>query len=262
MRLIFKGLGYRFSPATAICHQKTCFHRMRLHMFLHLCSMTVFISRLLPDTSIFKQKMAEAGIETTGLPLIQLSPLPVFSIPTCDWIFFSSQNAVSFFFKKIAPLPAIRWAAMGAGTAKALEQQGIRPAFIGVGDPEATAALFEPLAVGQTVVFPGARTSQGGVKRYLPPSITIIPVAVYHNQPVLNPPLRTEQVLVFTSPMNVEAYFEAHSLLDYQQVIAIGKTTFSALQACAIPRAIVANQPTEASMADAVLQLLGTKNGF
>jgi uroporphyrinogen-III synthase len=42
---------------------------------------------------------------------------------------------------------------------------------------------------------------------------------------------REESILVFTSPMNVEAYFNAFSLEKHQRLVAIGSPTEEALKA-------------------------------
>jgi uroporphyrinogen-III synthase len=61
-----------------------------------------------------------------------------------------------------------------------------------------------------------------------------------------------EEVLVFTSPMNGEAYFGLHALLAGQRVVAIGPTTAEALKQF---DPAVATSPTEEALARAVLHV-------
>lgn len=227
--------------------------------FADLCRMTVFISRTLPDGALFRTLLESRGIAVTGAPLVLLSPLSLGEIPACEWIFFSSKNAVNFFFTALQDkaLPTVQWAAIGPGTAEALARHVGRVDFTGTGDPEATARQFEPVATGQTVLFPGARHSREGVQRFLASAVPCISLEIYDNIPVPNPPLRTENILVFTSPMSASAYFSCHGLQKKQQVIAIGKSTFATLQSIGIERITLSAQTNEAAMAEAVLLFLG-----
>lgn len=227
--------------------------------FAHLCRMKVFISRTLPDDALFRTLLESRGISVTGEPLVLLSPLPLDKIPACNWIFFSSKNAVNFFFTAYPAkdLPDVQWAAIGPGTAEALARYVGKVVFTGTGDPEATARQFEPLATGQVVLFPGARHSREGVQRLLTPAVMCISLEIYDNVPAPNPPLRTENILVFTSPLSASAYFANHGLQKKQQVIAIGKSTFATLQSIGIEQITLSAQTSEAAMAEAVLLFLG-----
>lgn len=191
-----------------------------------------------------------------GIPLITLSPTPFESIPGSDWIFFSSKNAVQFFFQHPAArsLQGVKWAAIGPATAEALVVYRPAISFMGNGDPVDTARLFDPLVSSQTVLFPCARHARDGVQRHLTTPAQCIRLEVYNNTPVPKPAPRLEDILVFTSPMNVTSYFSCHALLEFQQVVAIGKSTFATLQSFGIARPDMAEAPTETAMAEAVLR--------
>lgn len=220
-----------------------------------LCCMKVFISRIQGEDAVFRKLLEAKGVQVTGIPLIILSPSPFETIPASDWVFFSSKNAVQFFFQHPAgvTLQAVKWAAIGPATAEALATFRPQIDFIGNGDPVETARLFDLRAHDQTVLFPAARHSRDGVMRHLTTPAHCFRLEVYNNTPVPNPAPRLEDVLVFTSPMNVESYFSSHALLKNQQVVAIGKSTFATLQSFGIEHLIMAESPTETAMAEAVL---------
>jgi len=102
---------------------------------------TAFITRDLAPQSDFRRILAERGWQVSGQSLVTLTPLPFGSVPPCQWIFFSSQNAVRCFFEQAALLPdwtaeraeATRWAAIGAATARALAEYVERVDFVGSG---------------------------------------------------------------------------------------------------------------------------------
>jgi uroporphyrinogen-III synthase len=221
--------------------------------------MTAFISRALVESPVFAARLQSEGWTVYGQSLLQLSPLP-FTLPFDNnpgqrhWYFFSSKNAVQFFFEYLpAPLPAAHFAAIGPGTANALRSFISKIDFTGNGDPIAAAAAFLPLAQAQTVVFPCALHSRHSVLTALSAHIRGIPLAVYTNTTLPDPPLQAADVLVFTSPLNAAAYFSKHSLQPYQRVVAIGTPTAATLQSYHVP-ALIAHTASEAGLVEAVLK--------
>lgn len=223
--------------------------------------MTAFISRDLSTASEFRRFLVGAGWQVSGYSLVVLTAIPIPAIPAADWIFFSSQHAVEFFFqhfeKEGLVVSNARWAALGAATAKTLRGYTEAVDFCGSGDPVSTAPAFQQVAAGSTVLFPGARHSQQSVQRLLADALAGIHLPVYDNRPVADPALRTERVLVFTSPMNAGAYLNRHALQPEQRVVAIGATTAAALQALGVRLVATAAEPTETALAEAVLALVG-----
>ena len=221
--------------------------------------MRVFISRTLSSESIFRNLLESKGFEVTGISMVQLIGLPFSTIPSCDWIFFSSKNAVKFFFENFSAkegTPKVKWAAIGPATAKELSTHCPQIDFTGTGDPEETANLFREIGTGKTVLFPSARHSSSGVQRFLPETVHCLKLDIYDNAPLPDPALRTDDFLAFTSPMSAEAYFSKHILQKKQRVIAIGKSTFSTLEALGITRISMSTETSEQAMAEAVLRLL------
>lgn len=227
--------------------------------------MTAFISRALMPDSEFRTILRAQGWGVFGQSFVVLTPMSFSRIPEGDWLFFSSQNAVRFFFQNLAEqkleLPEVHWAALGVSTARALEGKTGRVDFIGTGEPKGTAQLFKRQCARTKsfgkVVFPAARRSRQSVMNLLQLDFECTHFEIYDNQPVANPAQRQEQVLAFTSPMNAEAYFSQHALLPFQRVVAIGGTTDRALQHIGIREVVIAAESSERGLAEAALTLSG-----
>lgn len=91
----------------------------------------------------------------------------------------------------------------------------------------------------------------------LSPDFQCIHFPIYDNQPLAEVPHSEADVLVFTSPMNAQAYFAKNNLGKNQRVVAIGKTTAEALRELGISKIEIADASTEQALAEAVLRLQG-----
>jgi uroporphyrinogen-III synthase len=216
----------------------------------------------MPDSE-FVSVLQSEGWEVRGQSFVLLSPIPFTEVPECDWLFFSSQNAVRFFFQNLErqklPLPDVRWAAMAVATARHIESFTGKVDFIGTGEPKGSAQLFRRLAAKMEkppkVVFPAATRTRQGAMTLLQADFDCSTFDIYDNQPVEVPPVREEDVLAFTSPMNVEAYFSKNKLLPKQRVVAIGGATDRALQQFGIRETAIAAEASERGLAEAVLAM-------
>lgn len=218
----------------------------------------VFISRELKADSIFRTRLEAIGAEVIGQSLIEFAPVVFHGIPPCDWIFFYSKKAVCFFFEGLGEklLSEIKWAALGRGTAAALSARGITPGFIGTGEPEGVAEAFAIEAAGQRVLFPQARQSRQSVQQLLGDKIQPVSLVVYDNQPRRSFDIPFCRVLVFTSPLNAEAYFGKYTLQPGQSAVAIGETTAATLRRLDVAEVAVAEEPSEEGLAEVVISLL------
>jgi uroporphyrinogen-III synthase len=214
--------------------------------------MHVFITRSLGECPFFQQQLSALGWEVSGLPLIQLSPLPFEIVPAADWIFFSSGNGVRFFFQNIEEknirIPIAKWAAIGPATATALAEFVDQIDFTGTGDPDTTVEAFKNRVKKQTVLFLGARNARMDLRNKLNAHTLVRSLDVYDNRPITDPPVSNAEVLVFTSPMNAEAYFAVHHPNERQSCVAIGKSTAAALRTFGITEPLIPEMPTEESL--------------
>ncbi|MFQ5447810.1 MAG: uroporphyrinogen-III synthase [Saprospiraceae bacterium] len=217
--------------------------------------MTVFISRNLRPDSVFYKTLHTRGIRVHGERLVEFTGVPFDEIPGADWLFFYSKTGVHYFFQHATTLRVenYRLAAIGKGTSEYLARI-CRPAdFAGDGDPVSTATAFLQLAKGQKVLFIRAEDSRQSIRRLLGQHISPLDLVVYKNQPRTSFNLPHSDCLVFTSPLNAQAYFSKYPFRKNQKVVAIGRTTAVALEALGVKNPVIAGAPSEEALAKAVL---------
>jgi len=219
---------------------------------------SVFITRNLAAESEFRQTLEAKGFIVEGKSLIDFKAVKFELIPPTDWIFFYSKKGVKYFFEGIsdkADFSNRQLACMGKGTKVALETLGKSADFEGKGTPNEIAAAFLKLAKNQSVLFPRARTSRQSIQKILGNHIISYDLVVYINEPKTDCHMSNNNLLVFTSPLNVEAYFYQNRLKPHQRIVAIGETTAKALRKLGYCEITIAGQPTEKAMAQSVWQL-------
>jgi len=215
-------------------------------------SKKIFISRSLTDDSPIR-KVAQHIIHDQSL--ISFSPLP-FDAPEADWVFFYSRNAVRFFFEfGDFELYPYQYACMSNGTAEELSQFVLDISFIGEGRPEDVANQFQnERKPYEKVCFIRANNSVDSIFKLVgTQNDTSIPV--YDNQPITEIPKDDFDILIFTSPMNVDIYFENNEY-NNQPIITIGLTTESAVKKYTNNKVQVAKEPSEESIAEELKNLL------
>jgi len=217
----------------------------------------IFITRDLTENSIFKNTLEKQGFTIVGKSLISFTATDFGIKEIPDWVFFYSKNGVRFLLEKVEPtfLNQLKIATIGEGTAAFLQAQNIQPDFIGNGKPTETAQQFLKVAAGQKVLFPRARNSKKSIQQLLEKEIEVLDLIVYHNEPKKEVKIDDFDVLVFTSPLNVNVCLKIKQLADNQLVIAIGETTATALKKHEINNYLLPEYPSEKSLSDLILGL-------
>lgn len=221
---------------------------------------SVFISREISAQSYFRKALAKHNIEIDARSLIRTVPvitkLDPYILKHIDWIFFSSKNAVEYFFQLEPQLPKdVLFGVMGAGSEEMLRRKGHFARYTGVGvDPVDVAEEFAKLANGTTVLFPGAEESLKSIQKGLSSDTKIIDLPIYETVLEDNVEASGAEVLVFTSPSNVDAYFADNLMDPYQKVIAIGRSTGKKFEEMGV-KYILPFSPDEVGLAEAVFGL-------
>ena len=226
----------------------------------------IFISRRIKKDSFFYKEIKKAGHELYGTSLLSFKQVSFETIPDVDWIFFYSQKGVQYFFKNLnkkkMDLPkTIRWAGFGQVTGKAIEMHGVKCDFAGTGHANTTAPEFLKIAKNQKVLFPRAKHSKRSIQKLIADQIEMHDLIVYDNFPKKNIVLENFDVLIFTSPMNAEAYFQnlaideaENKIKRGQQFFAIGETTGNALKKLGVVEVLVPKNPSMEEIAKLVLK--------
>jgi uroporphyrinogen-III synthase len=220
---------------------------------------TIFITRDLSPTSAFRTQLEAAGFAVYGKSLLHFSVVPFDSIPESDWLFFYSKNGVKYFFERLKilniPIPKnVHWAAIGKGTADLLESITQQVDFVGTGDILQIATAFLNLAKNQSVLFVQATDSRQSIQSLLKNNIIAKSLIVYKNEPKEQINIPHCGTLVFTSPMNVKAYFKNRILLNHQKIFAIGRTTAKTLDSLGFEDYHVAEEPSEEALVKVILE--------
>lgn len=186
--------------------------------------MHFFITRSLSSTSAF-QKLREKGHQVTDKSLVQINFLDFTTAKESDWIFFYSSNGIKAYFDKQKFDANIKYGVMGSGSAQTFETlTGHTPLFIGNGNPKNSANFFLKEYTDATICFAKATTSLDHVEQLISDKIKCQNVIVYSNTKKAVANFPSFDVLIFTSPLNVEAYFDTQGYHD-EVVFAIGETT-------------------------------------
>nr|MBC7613872.1 hydroxymethylbilane synthase [Pseudopedobacter sp.] len=191
----------------------------------------VFISRELNEYSYFLKSLKKNDVEVEARSLIRTVPtihkIDSYIFKHVDWIFFSSKNGIEYFFALNPVLPKeLKFGVVGRGSEEALKQLGKVVSFIGdSSDTNEVAEEFAAVANGKSILFPSAKESLRTIQQGLSPETEIMDLVIYETILEDNTQQSFADVLVFTSPSNVEAYFQDNLLDPGQKVVAIGKST-------------------------------------
>jgi uroporphyrinogen-III synthase len=217
----------------------------------------IFISRDLSSNSVFRQ-MLKNKASLIDLSLIEFKPILFDRIPSSDWLFFYSKNGIKHALSKLNILDDLApIAVIGQASADFLKANyNIEAQFVGTGHPRETAAQFLSVAKDQKVVFVQAKNSKQSVQNILQKQVKSIDLLVYDNCPKTDFDLPEANILVFTSPLNVAAYFSKYAYQQDQTIISIGQTTARALEKHGIDEIIIAKEPNEKALANCCLALI------
>ena len=221
---------------------------------------SLFITRSLRDDSPFLKDLPGNVNKVLGRSMVTFTAVS-FELPSeGDWLFFYSANGVRFFAEQCLGNPGFNWSAfkigaMGRGTARSLKESGVTVDFEGNGFPETVAGEFLKVAKGEKVIFLGARRSKNSIQVLLEKQIQSKRIVVYDNQPSGFSLKENPEYIIFTSPLNVEAFLQYNSVDPNQKIIAIGPTTGKKLKSYGIEQFHIPSFPTEISIVNYIRTL-------
>jgi len=222
----------------------------------------VFITRNLPDSSYLRRALERHQIQIEDRSFIKTFPiinkLNPFILKHVKWIFFSSKNAIEYFFRLEPYLPKhVKFGVLGRASEDTLRRFGKAADFNGEDEGIDTSDIAEKFALranGLTVLFPGAKDSMRTVQQALSSESKIIDLPVYETVMDERVEGSSAQVLIFTSPSNVEAYFQDNLLEPGQKVVCIGKSTGKKFDEMGVSYTLPYS-PDEIGLAEAVFGL-------
>lgn len=218
---------------------------------------TVFISRFLAKDSRFKPYLQKLGWKVTDMSLVRVSGILFPDAPKCDWIFFSGKTAIRYFFEQQPFVhSATRFAVPGKGSEQTLRQYGRTASFVGHGnDLTLIARRFAKKVEGKKVLFPQSIDSLQTVQRCLSLDTNAKDLFVYKTELKTDFKLPRHELMIFTSPSNVHAYFAKYDIKPGTRVMAIGTTSMKALNRMGITDVILPESFDEKSLINKIKEV-------
>jgi hydroxymethylbilane synthase len=196
---------------------------------------SVFITRDIREDDFFSRTLTASGYKVSGRAFIEFKPIPFGRPRVTDWIFFSSKHAVKYFLEPKPDIGNAKIGVIGKSTAAAVRTYGKRADFIGYStDTKMTGKQFASLVKSGTVLFPQAKDSMRTVQQQFVNRAQAIDLPVYEtiNKPVEG--ISDADIMLFTSPSNVEAFLEKSHVKKGQKIIAMGDATANTLKKAGI----------------------------
>ena len=239
----------------------------------------IVVTRAREQASELRVRLEALGAEVLELPAIRVEPID-FELPPLGgyaWLVFTSANGVCAFFElgldaaglDARALGGLRLAAIGPGTATALEARGLRPDLV----PERFVAesLLEafpdPGASGERVLLARAQQARDVLPEGLGARGYVVDVlAVYRTVPAEPDPSVVEQIragkvdaLTFTSSSTVTNFVDAVGEITGPQplVVSIGPVTSATARDRGLQVGAEADPHTIDGLVEAVRAALG-----
>ena len=215
---------------------------------------SVLITRDLKDNSFFKNVLEGNGYSVQGISFIETKAVALNTIPQTDWIFFASSSAIEKFFLQNPGIKAkTKFGVIGKSTELELKKHNRNASFVGsINDTKVVGKKFAKAVGEETVLFPQAKGGLRTIQQQFADSTKLFDLVVYETVKKENLVLPEVEIVVFTSPSNVDSYFEKGKISAHQKVIAIGKSTEKALMEKGIEKCVLPVSFDEVGLAEAV----------
>ncbi|MDI1355391.1 MAG: hydroxymethylbilane synthase [bacterium] len=190
----------------------------------------VFLSKTFREDDYLPRALKRLEFEVEGKSLIEFKQIRIKELPQTDWIFFSSKHSVRYFFNQNPKVDHAKFGCIGTSTSAELRKFNRRADFIGQStDIKLVGKQFSSKVGSGRVLFPIARGSMQSIQWQMVKRENVFNLEVYatlKNSIEVSP---DHEILVFTSPSNLEAYLEKNKIHAHQKVIAMGESTGKAL---------------------------------
>jgi hydroxymethylbilane synthase len=197
----------------------------------------VFITRNLRDKDYLNSALTGLGFDIEGKSLIEFKEIRIRELPQTDWIFFSSKHAVRYFFNQKPAIGQVKFGCIGTSTSAELRAHGHRADFIGQStDTKLVGKQFSSKIGNARVLFPIARGSMQSIQWQMVKRDNVFNLEVYATLKHAVQVDEKSEIIVFTSPSNVESFFEKNKVHPSQRIVAMGEATGKALEKAGVKK--------------------------
>ncbi len=183
------------------------------------------------------------NIQISGFSLIDFKVENNWEFPSSDWIFFTSKNAVKFFFEKNNVLGRQKIACLGDGTFKVLSKFVNRVDYVGKNvDTHFIGKEFAEIIGDAICFFPISNISKRTIQQYLPQN-QVIEEVIYQTLITQQTNIPTTDIVVLTSPSNTINYQNIKGFQSNQIIIAMGPSTAQQIKDLNLNNIVI--QPTK-----------------
>lgn len=216
---------------------------------------TVFISKDLGKDNLILSGLVSSGYKIFHESLIQISPIRFSYAQKTKWIFFSSKNSIEHFFNQEPVLEKdTKFGVMGKSSADYLSSFGKQADFIGEGvDTNQIGKKFAEIIKNETVLFPQALDSLQTIQKHLSFGNISSNLFVYKTTLKTDLNIPSCEILVFTSPSNVSAYFNKYKFLPGQKAVAMGSSTLRQLNSYGVKKALMPTSFDDKGLLEVIL---------
>jgi len=191
----------------------------------------VFVSKNFREHDYLPNALKRLNFECIGKSLIEFKSIPFQQVPKTEWIFFSSKHAVKYFFQQVPQLETVKFGCISKQTAQELRAFNKRADFIGQStDTKLIGKQFSSVAGNSKILFPIAKESMQSIQHQLVKKDNAINLPVYETVKHSLIVADNTDILVFTSPSNVDAFFEKNKWKNHFRAVAMGEATGKALE--------------------------------
>lgn len=216
----------------------------------------VFVTKNFREHDYLPNALKRLGFTVEGKSLIEFKEVKFQLLPKSDWIFFSSKHAVNYFFKQNPEINNVKFGCISKQTAAELRVFNKRADFIGQStDTKFIGKQFSAIAGNSKVLFPIAKESMQSVQNQMVKKENAINLPVYET---IKHPVAIDAdttIVVFTSPSNVEAFFEKNNWSNSFKAVAMGDATGKALEKKSIRKYEMPDRFDDLGLMRAVMKL-------
>jgi hydroxymethylbilane synthase len=217
-------------------------------------SKNIWISRELIKNSSFYKLLTNLNCKIEGISLIDKKIIKINQLPKCEWVFINSAYALDSIIHLKEQLKFKKIAAFGNATANYIQKNDLNISFTGEGSPQNVADNFAScIKDSEVAYFPCSDKSLGTVQKRIPKKNKEVHVT-YHTV-LLNHTLFNYDILVFTSPSNVEAFL-LNNKFKNQIIFSIGPSTTKALQEAGVKEVHQSYESSELALAETICSVI------